>query len=203
MRERHCDPEIDFFSASFNPEKALNCKSILLPDPRALPTDNIFKARLFLPPDHPEAWSSQLPQTTKTQEQEEARRKVKDRAALANQQLRLQHQRLKVNPIDQLADQIERGPLLLLKNCYKAQGSVRVVTRHAHGIRGIAKGRLVAVDSYVNLVLQDVEETYTVLLKVRRGPEGKERTARRQEHRERRLKQIFIRGESIVLVSVL
>ena len=42
---------------------------------------------------------------------------------------------------------------------------VRVVTRHASGVRGVAYAYVKAFDRYVNLILQDVTETYTVRLR--------------------------------------
>jgi small nuclear ribonucleoprotein (snRNP)-like protein len=38
---------------------------------------------------------------------------------------------------------------------------VRVVTRHATGVRGVAFAYVKAFDRYVNLILQDVTESYT------------------------------------------
>lgn len=45
---------------------------------------------------------------------------------------------------------------------------VRVVTRHAAGPRGVAVGTLVAYDRWMNVVLRDVEETYSVRVRVTR-----------------------------------
>ena len=35
---------------------------------------------------------------------------------------------------------LQAGPLMLLKQAYEARGAVRVVTRHARGVRGVATG---------------------------------------------------------------
>ena len=43
-----------------------------------------------------------------------------------------------------------------------------IVTRHRCGMRGVARGTVVAFDRHLNLVLRDVDETYTVLLRVPR-----------------------------------
>lgn len=49
--------------------------------------------------------------------------------------------RLKSNPLDQIAQRIREGPLLLLKRCYQERRRLRVVTRHSHGVRGSSEGR--------------------------------------------------------------
>ena len=59
-------------------------------------------------------------------------------------------------------------------------------------------GTLVAFDRYCNLVLREVDETYTVLLKLQRV--GRE--CRAQEQRQRHLKQVFVKGQGVVMVSV-
>eukprot|EP00959_Pyramimonas_sp_CCMP1952_P391808 8210921-Pyramimonas_sp.AAC.1 len=58
----------------------------------------------------------------------------------------------------------------------------------------------------MNLVLKDVEEEYTVLVSASRtivGKDGKEkvRQGRRQDHRKRRLGQIFVLGSAVVTVN--
>ena len=77
------------------------------------------------------------------------------------------------------------GPLSLLRASIGRP--LWVVTRHRCGLRGVARGTIVAFDRHLNLVLRDVDETYTVLLRVPRvvserprppppagGDEGKE-----------------------------
>lgn len=43
-------------------------------------------------------------------------------------------------PLDAIAAGVQQGPLTLLRRAYKARGAVRVVTRHARGVRGVATG---------------------------------------------------------------
>lgn len=104
--------------------------------------------------------------------------------------------------LDEIADQFQHGPLSLLRQWYQVKQTVRVITRHDRGIRGVATGNLVAFDKHFNLVLRDVEESYTVLLHVQRPTQsGGVRSCRRQEKRHRKMKQVFVAGNSVVLVS--
>jgi len=120
---------------------------------------------------------------------------------LNNSIFNLNH-RARINPIDEIAARFSEGPLDLLSRCYKQRSAVRVVTRHDQGMRGIATGTLVAFDKHMNLVLRDVEESYTVLLSVERPTQhGGMRRCRKQEKRHRKLKQVFLAGNSVALVS--
>lgn len=60
------------------------------------------------------------------------------------------------------------GPLAVLAKWQSAAQRIYVVTRHASGVRGRAIGTLMAFDKYLNLLLRDVEEAYTVIVKVQR-----------------------------------
>lgn len=42
---------------------------------------------------------------------------------------------------------------------------MKVITRHGRGVRGVAVGFLTAYDRFMNVVLRDVQESYTVLVK--------------------------------------
>lgn len=97
----------------------------------------------------------------------------------------------------EIANGLKSGPLTFLRVLFLHRHHVRVITRHRKGIRGIFTGVLYAVDKHWNLVLKQVEEEYTVLIKFR----GKKRSGSCQEKRKRSLKQIFLTGCSIVLVS--
>ncbi|KAH8944478.1 hypothetical protein BDL97_13G112800 [Sphagnum fallax] len=70
--------------------------------------------------------------------------------------------------LDAMAEKLKDGPLGLLVECYEKRGRVLVWTRHAHGIRGTLVGFLLAVDKHFNMVLQDVDEQYTVRRQVPR-----------------------------------
>jgi hypothetical protein len=49
-------------------------------------------------------------------------------------------------------DKCQEGPLSTLHRCIGKR--VRVVTRHARGVRGTCEGHLAAFDKYMNLVLR-------------------------------------------------
>jgi len=110
----------------------------------------------------------------------------------------------------------DASPLASLRRWLGDRRRVTVVTRHAAGVRGRAVGTLVAFDRYMNLVLRDVEETYTVIVKVARvkeqqlpaaDPQQQRQTrqrvrwCRKQEHRFRRLDLVMVKGDQVVLVA--
>lgn len=200
------DPELDFLHPAFNPTKALHYRgSLILPDPNALPLDNVYKARILLPADHPDARipppPPSLPSAGLNNNEARAGPSLADQA---KHHIRTTSKAEKINPLDQIASLIKEGPLLLLKQAYQQKGRVRVVTRHGHGVRGVAEGTLLAFDKHFNIVLWDVEEKYTVLLRgVERVAGDKVRRGNKQDHRQRRLKQVLIRGECVVMVSVI
>ena len=63
MRLRQRPAELDFLSASFDPLRALYTTfPLMLPNPAALPLDNLHKCRGILPADDPE-WRHRNPRT--------------------------------------------------------------------------------------------------------------------------------------------
>lgn len=67
-------------------------------------------------------------------------------------------------------------------------------------LRTIDTGELWAFDKHMNMVLRDVQEQYTVRLYVPRG-DSNGRLRPVLENRQRTLKQIYVRGACVVLVS--
>jgi small nuclear ribonucleoprotein (snRNP)-like protein len=234
---------------------------VRVPDPSAPPLDNLSRARKLLPNDHPDSLAH-LPAREPASEagraksaalKESARRAV-ERAAAGGR--RAAGGSL---PSIMAIATAGGGPISMLARCVGARAPaaaagaaaqpqpppppppppprVAVVTRHATGVRGRAVGTLVAFDMYMNLVMADVEETYTVVVRRPRGgglaggsggdasssapantnnnpntkpaeqeeggSEARVRYRRRQETRTRRLGQVFVRGDSLVSVSML
>lgn len=114
-------------------------------------------------------------------------------------------------------DEAPEGPLRVLASAFARRRRVRVTTRHARGVRGVAVGFVVAFDRHFNMVLRDVDEVYTVLATPRhlaavggaadaigaqeQGTGGRKLRSR-QQHRTRHMAQIFLRGDQVVLVAI-
>jgi small nuclear ribonucleoprotein (snRNP)-like protein len=102
----------------------------------------------------------------------------------------------------------EKGPLSLLARAMEERRRVRVRTRHASGVRGEAYAYVKAFDRHLNLILADVTETSSQRARIQRragaseASEGKTKNAHKLVWRTRRLAQIFVRGEQVVLVAV-
>lgn len=217
---RPSNPKLDFFSMEFDAKLALHAEG-LQPPYRVRPLDTLAKCRHILPPEMEESlnYSNFVHKSQEEMEQ--------SRARVGPVRLRREAEELKYSVISRIAESVKRGPLLLLRQSYDSGKRVRVVTRHARGVRGTATGVLKAFDKHMNLVLQDVQESYTVRLKIQRrklvprqvardaslegmdpsegGPDyelvEQSRSAFKLDHRHRNLRQIFVRGNNIVMVS--
>lgn len=157
------DPALDFLSPAFDPALALATPGLVPPDPNALPMDNVSKCRSILPPELPESLSNMV----KKQASEESKLKAsqfKERAAKLTQRIRDSC----TISLDKVLHSVKPGPIRVMANWLEAGLRVRVVTRHGRGVRGVATGRLVAYDRYMNVLLCDVVEDYTVRVRVTR-----------------------------------
>lgn len=68
----------------------------------------------------------------------------------------------KLSALDELASQFEHsGPLELLYNAYTNRQRIRVMIRYVDSIRGTLTGQLVAFDKHFNMILRNVDESYT------------------------------------------
>lgn len=206
------DPRLDFYSPEFDPVRALAPDSGALPPrPRARALDTVRQCRRLLPS------SSAVATTTTTTNARglnsfAAQARAKERARKFNEEGEAFRRREGV--FDALANskQATEGPLRVLRDARLQRLRVRIVTRHASGVRGTCDAYVVAFDKFANMVLTDVEERYTV--KTKRVVEktrvnaksGEETTtlriAPKLDHRTRRINQVFMRGEQVVSVSI-
>ncbi|GAQ87908.1 hypothetical protein KFL_003870050 [Klebsormidium nitens] len=217
-RAAEVDPALDFFSELFDPLCALYTVGLQPPAPRVQPLDNLNKCRRIIPEVVPESLANVAPRVPRSQESIAAQQRAK-----AHKSVRLaaaaEKERGKEKILDKIAASCGEGPLALLQRCYAQRRPVQVYTRHRRGLRGTATGFLKAFDKFCNLVLQDVEESYSVLTEAPRtvwvkagagrgsGAAGggarvqEERLFPKLEHRKRHLNQVFVRGDNVVLVT--
>jgi small nuclear ribonucleoprotein (snRNP)-like protein len=114
---------------------------------------------------HARSLPSRRRMPTKKQESRARREALKARAARTVDAIT---SRFAAVTLASLMDEAKPGPMSRLREWAAAGCRVRVVTRHAAGVRGAAEGTLVAYDKYMNLLLRDVREAYTVIVKVPR-----------------------------------
>ena len=190
------DPRLDFTSPFFDAAAALAHPTLRPPVPSAPALDNVAACRVLLPEGHPAAVpAGGRPRATAAPRRAAQRPRQPPRTRLLD---------------DIASDAGGSGPLTPLMAAYTAKGRVRVTTRHARGVRGVAVGTLAAFDRHVNLVLTNATEEYAVRLPVERerpgvGANGEPRTPRRchkLDPRTRRLATVFVRGDAVVAVSL-
>lgn len=202
------DPRLDFISPDFDPHLALHNTLPLIVQHRqpgatlhgAL--DNLSKCRVLLPPDMPESLNvgstgnvgtipNQLQQST---EQAKSKAQSFKERALQQEEMVLQSCRYSMATVQSY---VKPGPLRLLAGWLGQR--VRVMTRHARGPRGLLHGTLIAYDKFMNLVLRDVEETYSVQIKVK---QASGRVGMKLDKRHRSLPLVMMKGDSLAVVSL-
>lgn len=121
-----------------------------------------------------------------------------------------------------LAEPLQHGPFALLYNALQNRKRVRIVIRYVNSIRGILTGYLIAFDKHFNLLLRDVEETYTPRVIENHESSPRQHTNAEQEvarrllgrtsskpsntndiHwtvRQRHMSQLLVRGDNVVNV---
>ncbi|BDA44372.1 probable small nuclear ribonucleoprotein Sm D-like protein at C-terminar half [Coccomyxa sp. Obi] len=224
------DSSLDFFSPQFDALKALYNFGLQPPNPKVLPLDNISKCRAILPADLPESRAARMainPKRRRSQAALEALARARARTATVRSRQEAAAAAARPPALQRVAAAVPEGPLSLLRMaCNSREHKVRVVTRHRRGVRGVATGFLRGFDKYMNLLLWDTDELYTVRLrlerskvvgvpvediddteespqqgKMKRGKMERSRLVWKQEKRRRHLQQVLLRGSAIVLVS--
>lgn len=117
------------------------------------------------------------------------------------------------HPFDIIMDALKDGPCAVLHKLQRQR--VCVVTRYVNSVRGLVTGVLVAFDKHMNLILRDVEESYSPRPKethmISNVELELERRRKIQEHskgessdgwslKRRRMKQLMLRGDNVVSV---
>jgi small nuclear ribonucleoprotein (snRNP)-like protein len=180
------DPGLDFRSADFDPLRALYAKGLQPPMRNVRPLDNISKARILLPAKSEDACHSvTLGKVARKPGSESKSQLEKDKQDGAK------------TVIDYIAEKVGIGPYTVLLDCFKRKSRICVTIRRVNSIRGTCVGLLVAFDKHMNIVLLDVVERYTIEQR-QVGRSGNMETV--ELPRQRHLKQIFIRGDNVVMV---
>ena len=240
-------PALDFLSPSFDAALALSTRGLLPPDPRAPVLDNVSSCRRLLPAGAEGTFADADAGRPFSGAAAAALAKKPPRPLTTAAAATRQGGR-RVPALDAIAEAslggsttASGGPLTLLKRAYDSKSKIKVLTRHARGVRGSAVGTLCGFDVFMNLILRDVVEEYTVRVPVTRerpakaagaaaaaegggggaekgekdcdGEKKKEqalppppekrrlRHCYRLEPRTRSLRLVFLRGDSVVLVS--
>lgn len=156
--EEELPPHLNFLSRDFDPLEALHTEGLEPPNPRVRPLDNLNKCRYILPKEVSESILN-VSHKSRSAESIEAQERAKARTSLLLEKAAEKARQVKI--FDMLAEKA-KGPLCFLSACYYEKGRVQVWTRHTHGVRGNLFGFLKGFDGHLNMILQDVEEVYTV-----------------------------------------
>lgn len=158
--------------------------------------DNTHQFAKFLPCEDPDHCRTKSEKRASKGQQTVARKLIKTKSS---------------HPFAQIADSLQPGPTAMLRNLQ--QKRVFVITRYVNAIRGSLTGTLLAFDKHLNMVLLDVEETYTcrplergTMTNVQIEVERRRNLLEPQSPaiptfvKRRRMKQVMLRGDCIVSV---
>lgn len=225
------DPELDFYSDTFNPLKALKSVEVRLPAPEARPFDNLAKYESVYLKERAgnERIQNRQLKDAKDKDEEEAgpSNMYPGRRFLPHQMPILSTRRLRPakNVLVALEEPAESlGPLSLLKMCLEEKLTVKIWTRHLNGIRGYCTGKVLLFDKHWNVCLENVHEIWTRPKKRKRpafdgvpAPTAADlahrkihppsvtilKANKKFETCERNVDQLLIRGEQIAVIVVL
>ena len=198
-------PALDFASFEFDPALALRRDAGAIPPrPRARALDTVRQCRKLLPMSSEGASEGARDASTRGARLGRDARSFAAQARARQRAGKFIEQRERFARGERVFDRLantknaREGPLRVLREARERRSRVTIVTRHARGVRGVATAYLEAFDKFANMLLTDVEETYTVRTKTA----TEKRTTAKLDHRTRHIQQVFLRGEQVVSISV-
>jgi len=198
-------PALDFASFEFDPALALRRDSGAIPPrPRARALDTVRQCRKLLPASSEGASDGARDASSRGVRLGRDARSFAAQARARQRAEKFIEQRERFASGERVFDRLantknaREGPLRVLRDARERRARVTIVTRHARGVRGVATAYVEAFDKFANMVLTDVEETYTVRTKTA----TEKRTTAKLDHRTRQIQQVFLRGEQVVSISV-
>ena len=198
-------PALDFASFEFDPALALRRDSGAIPPrPRARALDTVRQCRKLLPASSEGASDGAREASSRGVRLGRDARSFAAQARARQRAEKFIEQRERFASGERVFDRLANtknarvGPLRVLRDARERRARVTIVTRHARGVRGVATAYVEAFDKFANMVLTDVEETYTVRTKTA----TEKRTTAKLDHRTRHIQQVFLRGEQVVSISV-
>ncbi len=203
--EERPPPALDFASFEFDPALALRRDAGAIPPrPRARALDTVRQCRKLLPASSEGASGGARDASTRGARLGRDARSFASQARARQRAGKFIEQRERFARGERVFDRLantknaREGPLRVLREARERRSRVTIVTRHARGVRGVATAYVEAFDKFANMLLTDVEETYTVRTKTA----TEKRTTAKLDHRTRHIQQVFLRGEQVVSISV-
>lgn len=195
---------IDFLSDRFDPVAALQ-KPDEVNLPKNIPIlDRVDLFKRYLPEDDPLFEEKRTAKRKRALPDEASKNKT-----TGNCFAQMHH-----NNNDSTTDN-QSGPMsILYRACFsKPKQRIRVVTRYVDGIRGIFTGYMIGYDKHFNLILKDVDETYSprptkddreisnAQQEIQRRLSGyKLHSGKLWTNRQRHVRQLLVRGDTVVSV---
>ena len=204
-RDDRPPPALDFASFEFDPALALRRDAGAIPPRhRARALDTVRQCRKLLPASSEGASEGARDVSTRGARLGRDARSFAAQARARQRAGKFIEQRERFARGERVFDRLantknaREGPLRVLREARERRSRVTIVTRHARGVRGVATAYVEAFDKFANMLLTDVEETYTVRTKTA----TEKRTTAKLDHRTRHIQQVFLRGEQVVSISV-
>eukprot|EP01104_Vermistella_antarctica_P004672 TRINITY_DN15093_c0_g1_i1.p1 TRINITY_DN15093_c0_g1~~TRINITY_DN15093_c0_g1_i1.p1 ORF type:complete len:336 (+),score=41.79 TRINITY_DN15093_c0_g1_i1:161-1168(+) len=182
--------ELDIYSEQFDALKALTVRDPGIPLPLLVkPLDNVYKCRFLLPKSDPEyvplkrithaktstaslsatsarasspSPAASSPASTRGSTASPASKPTSTIASTTAKPSTTSGAKAKVTRLQSIADTFEVGPFSLLHRSVTKHTRISVAVRRVSELRGMCVGFLTGFDKHMNLIMSDVDETFSV-----------------------------------------